>query len=206
MRRKKGFTLMELIIVIAIFGILLTVMTPAWAHYLQRSRTRTQNHKSRVIFNAAQTVVTDLQFSERKYFANISEANAVNHIYTPTDGSDWYYYWNGKEGHICDENGNAIDTSTFNATRADTIKEWDEKIGKAIQKILTDDVVYKFWVSNYHIVAVSSGNGVTDRFIGGYPTTIFSLDAANENTDSLKNTNARDVDLKWFDLDMDNNP
>lgn len=206
MRRKKGFTLMELVIVVAIFGILLTIITPSWARYLQRSRTRTQNHKSRVAFNAAQTVVTQLQFSERKYFAAISEPNAANHIYTPVDGSDWYYYWNGTEGHICDEDGNAIDTSTFNSKKVETIEEWDEKIGDAIKKILTDDVVYKFWVSNYHIVAVSSGNGATDRFIGGYPTTIFELDAAGVDTDSLMHTNARSVDLKWFDLDPDNNP
>ncbi|MDE7105032.1 MAG: prepilin-type N-terminal cleavage/methylation domain-containing protein, partial [Ruminococcus sp.] len=34
MRRKKGFTLMELIIVMAIIGILLGILIPSWGYYM----------------------------------------------------------------------------------------------------------------------------------------------------------------------------
>ena len=55
---KKGFTLMELIIVLAILGILLTIMVPTWGYFITKSRERNANSKAKIIFNAAQTEIT----------------------------------------------------------------------------------------------------------------------------------------------------
>lgn len=207
MRKKKGFTLVELIVVIAIFGILIAVITPAWARYLQRSRYRAQNQKAKAVFNAAQTIIIDLDFAERRYFTvydnDVAQrASIKKYLYTPTDHSDWYYYWNGRTGFQCDASGNAV-TADANNVAFDT---WNNRIGDSIQRIAGDDVVYKIWVKDYKVQAVATANMVRDRYIGAHPTTIFDLERAGNDTDALRNTNARAVDLTWFDLDLSNNP
>ncbi|MDE5576939.1 MAG: type II secretion system GspH family protein, partial [Oscillospiraceae bacterium] len=213
MRRKKGFTLMELIVVIAIFGVLVGVVTPAWASYLRRSKFKAQNQQAKAIFNAAQTAVIDLDFSERKYKAALAETSDSayintlnNHIYTT--GSEWYYYWNGSRGFICDAKGDEMSTEGYSDARKTTRAEWDEKLGNQIRRIVTDDMVYKIYIKDYKVQSVVSANNGHDRYIGAHPVTIFNLDAVGVKTNSgatdLEHTTARSVDLKWFDLDSIN--
>lgn len=57
-RRKpqvKGFTLMELIIVIAIIGILVAILGPTMSTYYRKSRIKASNADARMVYNAAQT-------------------------------------------------------------------------------------------------------------------------------------------------------
>lgn len=211
MRRKKGFTFMELVIVIAIFGVLVGVITPVWANYLRRSKLKSQNQKAKAIFNAAQTAIIDLDFSERKYKAAIGSKDAAydkilyNHIYTT--GSEWYYYWDGTRGFMCDANGDELDPTNlgYSAERTATLNEWNAKLGNQIRRIVTDDMVYKIYIKDYKVQSVVSANNGHDRYIGSHPITIFNLRAVGVDTDSgstdLEHTTARAVDLKWFDLD-----
>lgn len=221
MRRKKGFTFMELLVVIAIFGVLVGVVTPAWATYLRRSKFRTQNNKAKAIFNAAQVVVTDLEFAERKFRTELERYKAgetsdqfkdvAKHIYTPirTDlvgDVDWCYYWDGINGFIADANGNPLETVDY---RQDIRNEWNEKLGNSVKRIVTDDMVYKIWVRNYQVQAVTCSAGENNRFIGAHPTNIFMLKGDSTVTaaqiDALENTNVADVNLTWFDLNDSNN-
>ena len=71
-KTKKGFTLMELVIVLAILGILLAIIVPSWGYFIRRSRERSANAKAKVVFNAAQTEVTRVSMKERP------ELNVVN--------------------------------------------------------------------------------------------------------------------------------
>lgn len=214
MRRKKGFTLMELVVVIAIFGVLVGVITPAWASYLRRSKFKAQNQKAKAIFNAAQTAVIDLDFSERKYKSALANATGSyvdtlnNYIYTT--GSEWYYYWDGTRGYQCDAKGEELDPAdlSYSAKRTATLNEWNEKLGNQIKRIVTDDMVYKIYIKDYKVQSVVSANNGHDRYIGAHPVTIFNLKAAGADTDSgttdIEHTTARAVDLKWFDLDSVN--
>ena len=54
-RTAKGFTLIELIIVIAIIGILLGILMPSMMNYYRRSRIQAANADAKMVYNAAQT-------------------------------------------------------------------------------------------------------------------------------------------------------
>lgn len=63
--RAKGFTLIELIVVVAIIGVLLGVSIPTISGYMRRSRLKTANANSKLIFNSIQTICQELEFAER---------------------------------------------------------------------------------------------------------------------------------------------
>lgn len=218
MRKKKGFTLIEVIIVVAILGVLLGVLAPFGARYLQRSRMRAQNSKAKAAFNAAQTIVTELEFHERKFVTLYNDsatsaaqkAIATNHVYTPISGvngeseSDWYYYYSNGTGFRCDANGNAIDYSGW-SSRSAIMDEWNDKIASYILRILgTDDITLKFHVDNYKIMAVCSANSPVDKYLGSHPKTLFELDKEGVDIDPIKNARVKGANLALMDLDATN--
>lgn len=207
-RRKKGFTFMELVIVVAIFGILIAIITPAWAYYLQRSRYKAQNQKAKAVFNAAQTIITDLEFAERKYRELYGvQAGIEKYIYTPVGSEDgaadneWYYYWDGRQGYRCQGTSGRAKVTSDSANRTATFDDWNDKIGRSINRIVSEDMVYVIWVKDYKVQAVVSANGNTDHFIGAHPTTVFELKAAGEDISDLKKDTVLTAPLNKFDLD-----
>ena len=222
MRRKKGFTLMELIIVIAIIGILLGILIPSWGYYMQRSRTRTQNAKAKTIFNAAQTIVTDMNFADRgelrkynKYKSDPSKTAQMNlahdNIYaSPVDESnirldlatnsiEWYYYWDGTKGYRVDASGNNIDDSTVSGAKNTTNKNWNEKIGESIKKIINEEnMVYKIYVKDYKVMSVVSARFENDSYLGAYPTNLDELDEAGKDIDSIRDSHVIGADMTSF--------
>ena len=63
--KVKGFTLIELMVVIGIIGVLSAVLIPSMNAYYTRSRIKTTNSNAKVLFNAAQTAAQEFQFRER---------------------------------------------------------------------------------------------------------------------------------------------
>ncbi len=218
MRKRKGFTLIELIIVIAILGVLLGLLAPFGARWLQRSRIRTQNMKAKAAFNAAQTIVTELEFSERKFVTLYNDPMtttdqrtiATNHIYTPLNGvngetaSDWYYYFSNGTGYRCDSDGNAISFSG-SAARETVLNEWNDKIAAYILRILgTDDITIKFHVDNYKITSVATGDSPTDKYIGAHPKNLFELENEDVDIKPVQDARVKGANLALFDLDPSN--
>ncbi|MBR3630659.1 MAG: prepilin-type N-terminal cleavage/methylation domain-containing protein [Oscillospiraceae bacterium] len=64
-KRVKGFTLIELIVVIAIIGILLAIIGPSIGGYFRRARLKTSNSDAKMVYNAAQTAAQNFMAQDR---------------------------------------------------------------------------------------------------------------------------------------------
>ena len=56
---KKGFTLVELVVVIAIIGVLAAILIPTMMNYVKKSRMRTANSNAKLVFTSVNNMASD---------------------------------------------------------------------------------------------------------------------------------------------------
>lgn len=84
MRKNKGFTLMELIVVLAIIAVLGTIIVPSILGYIELAKKKATVENGRTIYMAATLALTD--------------EDAYNSFYTPQ--SSWVAYEATADGHV----------------------------------------------------------------------------------------------------------
>jgi type IV pilus assembly protein PilA len=58
-KSQKGFTLVELVVVIAIIGVLAAILVPSMLNYVKKSRLKTANSNAKTAYNAASEYTAD---------------------------------------------------------------------------------------------------------------------------------------------------
>ena len=181
MKTKKGFTLIEMIIVLAIIGIFAAMLMPSWGNMIASARWRSANNKAKAIFNAAQTVATDFKFRERSQGENYM-----------TSTGDFYFYWDGSTGYKCDSSGNPDGSGS-------DVDFGNEKMGSSIKKIVDDGMVYKIYIKNYQVKSVTCGRFESDGYIGAYPVTVEKFLETSEHTlGEIRGAHVKGADMKNF--------
>ena len=107
--KKKGFTIVELVIVIAVVAILAAVLIPTFSSLVKKANTSAD-------IQAVRQMNTQLAINEvtegktiNDVFKALREAGMTAKDYTPLS-SDTYFFWDEKENRILytDKNGNVI--------------------------------------------------------------------------------------------------
>jgi len=160
--RKRGFSLVELIIIIAIMAVLLVVLAPVLLSYTERSRAQKDASAMDEVINAVQLALTDADICDEMLRYSID-----NNYLTYTDSSGIYgQTYTDIEFWAPDGSGRAT-TITFNPTKGFLSNKY------VVAEGIVNDMTY--------------GNGST----AGEPRAMLGSQIAN-NQCYLKNASAKD--------------
>ncbi len=199
--RAKGFTLIELIVVIGIIGVLLMVAIPTIGSYMRRSRLKSSNANAKLIFNSIQTICQELEFSERDdptttFYGsepmldgsgNPVQKNGKDVTLGITDGNLMVYSINGvATATVWQDTNNdgtveTAESAAFNTALAATLNDDTTRSSfmNRMERLFAGqgETTWVAYINGFQVMAVICADTNTNRYVGAYPintTEVFS--------------------------------
>ena len=153
----KGFTIVEMIVVIAIITILLGVLAPSLMSTYHKSRVNAANADAKMVYNAVQTEVV-------RYMAK--DRHATDATKSGLDGTVWISYDPNGVIKVCTE-VSPSGPDNFVAAPANGVAD---AIAKKVNRLVSgaSDVHWAVCINNYIVKASVSSNGASSNCIGFY--------------------------------------
>ena len=132
MKDKKGFTLVELIVVLVILAILAAILVPALLGYIDKAREKQITTNANATYVAAQALLDERYGLNKKLSTDpITQDEVIELTDITTDAGDWSFSFDVQTKDAADKAGYKIVAFTYTQklNGADKTVYWDKNTG-----------------------------------------------------------------------------